>query len=183
MCTAYATPLDKIQLNEHLNAVSGEIMNKMVRNANQVGIEDGSSSHLCIRGIMKNIYQINEVNDKEIQECISVEERKIQVNNATFTQTRRNLDKVTETIIKKLKNCVVMKDHVDSTECSARIESLNNDLTDNSGLAVKAYQNMTTETSNNRAEREDCVDKSIRVASKKISNEQKKIGICLNSKM
>lgn len=175
--------METIKLNEHLKGVSGKTVSEIMKTVNNAGVEDRSRSQQCIQLIMENINKINVDNDQEIQGCISVEEQKIKVVNATFSQARKSLDQVTGRIISQLKICVEMKDHVDSTECSARIDSLNNELTDNSGLAVIAYQIMSSDSAYNRAEREDCIDKSIRFASKKINEEQKKIGICLNSKM
>lgn len=154
----------------------------MLRDVNMTEVEEGSAIKTCLQLRYDNINEINTLNDQEIKECIATEENTMQANEAINIVLRRGIDDATKKIIKNLEKCLEVKDNLESTKCTANYDSNNNDLTDNSGLAVKTVEHMIAENANIKAERRYCVDTSLRTAQKKISEEQKGIQSCLSNK-
>lgn len=171
-----------IRLNKHLSAVSGKTVEDVLRAINMADVEEGGDLKSCIEIRIENINEVNAANDKEIQGCITTAEESSKANNANYSVARRGIDDITKSIIQTLEKCLELEDHFESTKCTSKYDSVNNDLTDNSGLALKVLENMISENANIRAERDYCVDKSLRTAKKRIGEEQKGIQICLDSK-
>lgn len=182
MCTVHGTPLKSIRLNKHLNAVSGKSVEETLRAVNMADVEEGGNTKSCVEGRISKINEINAVNENEITKCVTSEEEAIKETNKNFDAVRGEIDGNTRNIIEDLEQCLAIKDNFESTECTAKYDSVNSALTDNSGFAVQVLENMKSEIANTRAERRYCVDKSVRTAQKKIAEEQKGIQVCLNDK-
>lgn len=189
---AHATPLKTIQFSnknkdvwakadeETVDQTVDQIVDQTVDESMEI-VEEGSTYQLCIRVMIDKISEINANNEKEIQQCVSAEDESSKAKDEAFSAAKKTIDDATRNIIVNLEKCLKMSDHVESSKCTSKYDSVNKNLTDNSGSALKLLESVRTDISNIRAERKFCVDQSIRSATKKINEEQKKIQNCLDN--
>lgn len=174
--------MKSIELNSHLNAVSGETVGNILREVNKADVEEGGDFAACLTLRLENIKEINILNDLEMKDCLTTERSTMQENNIYYNVARRGIDAATRNIISNLQKCLEVTDNLESTECTSKYDANSNGLTDNSGIAVKLLENVFAEIANVKAERRFCMDRSLRTAHKKIGDEQNEMQICLGNR-